>query len=163
VDFQLGELTLAKGASLMYGAVGPKLRMLKPHCIQSSQQSPNERLSFICSVYFRFKIKLIPLIPCIVVTTQIGNPWRCLESVQPSADAVTRVMVYVTNAVTWSSTMRTGGFELASSALTSSTLKWLQRSPAGAMTVNTPFRLVIYRAASGTCEDGTACSVKNYR
>jgi hypothetical protein len=49
----------------------------------SPGQSPNERLSFICSVYFRFKIKLIPLPQigkCIVVTTQIGNPWRCLES-----------------------------------------------------------------------------------
>jgi hypothetical protein len=33
-------------------------------------QSPNERLSFICSAYFRV---------CIVVTKQIGNPWRCLE------------------------------------------------------------------------------------
>jgi hypothetical protein len=33
-------------------------------------QSPNERLSFICSLYFRFRI---------VVTKQIGNPWRCLE------------------------------------------------------------------------------------
>jgi hypothetical protein len=42
--------------------------------------------------------------------------------------AITRVMAYViSDAVTLSSTMRTGGFELASSALTSSTLKWLQR------------------------------------
>jgi hypothetical protein len=45
--------------------------------------------------------------------------------------AVTRVMAYVTNAVTLSSTMRTGGFELASSALTSSTLKRLHRIQCG--------------------------------
>jgi hypothetical protein len=37
--------------------------------------------------------------------------------------AITRDMVYVADAVTLSSTMRTGGFELGSSALTSSTLK----------------------------------------
>jgi hypothetical protein len=35
------------------------------------------------------------------------------------------------DAVTLSSTMRTGGFELGSSALTSSTLKWLQRIQCG--------------------------------
>jgi hypothetical protein len=35
------------------------------------------------------------------------------------------------NVVTLSSTMRTGGFELASSALTSSTLKWLDRIQCG--------------------------------
>jgi hypothetical protein len=34
-----------------------------------------------------------------------------------SIQAVTRVMAYIANAVTLSSTMRTGGFELASSAL----------------------------------------------
>jgi hypothetical protein len=45
---------------------------------RSRGQSPNERLSFICSAYFRFRIKLITMI---VVTKQIGNPWRCLESV----------------------------------------------------------------------------------
>jgi hypothetical protein len=45
--------------------------------------------------------------------------------------AITRVMAYVTNAVTLSSTMHTGGFELASSTLTSSTLKWLHRIQCG--------------------------------
>jgi hypothetical protein len=40
---------------------------------------------------------------------------------------ITRVMAYVADTVTLSSTMRTGGFELGSSALTSSTLKWLHR------------------------------------
>jgi uncharacterized membrane protein (DUF373 family) len=38
--------------------------------------------------------------------------------------AVTKVMAYFADAVMLSSIMRTGGFEL-SSALTSSTLKWL--------------------------------------
>jgi hypothetical protein len=42
-----------------------------------------------------------------------------------------QVMAYVTNAVTLSSTVRTGGFELGSSALTSSTLKWLHRIQCG--------------------------------
>jgi hypothetical protein len=47
--------------------------------------------------------------------------------------AVTRVMVYVADAVTLtlSSTMRTGGFGLASCARTSSTLKWLHQIQCG--------------------------------
>jgi hypothetical protein len=45
--------------------------------------------------------------------------------------AVAWVMAYVADAVTLSSTMHTGGFELGSSALTSSTLKWLHRTQCG--------------------------------
>jgi hypothetical protein len=40
-------------------------------------------------------------------------------------------MAYVADAVTLSSTMRTGGFELGSSELTSSTLKWLHQIQCG--------------------------------
>jgi hypothetical protein len=71
------------------------LNVLKPHCIQSSRV----------------------LVPA-TGTSKSTSRRHCIQ-------AVTRVMTYVADAVTLSSTMRTGGFELASSALTSSTLKWL--------------------------------------
>jgi hypothetical protein len=48
-----------------------------------------------------------------------------------SIQAVTKVMAYVADAVTLSLTMRTDQFELASSARTSSTLKWLHRIQCG--------------------------------
>jgi hypothetical protein len=72
------------------------LRCMAIETNDRTEQSPNERLSFICSVfnicsvYFRWGSALFaPYLifapytsvsePCIVVTTQIGNPWRCLE------------------------------------------------------------------------------------
>jgi hypothetical protein len=53
-----------------------------------------------------------------------------------SIQAVTSVMAYVADAVTLSSTMRTGGIELGSSALMSSTLKWLHRIQCGFNTLS---------------------------
>jgi hypothetical protein len=50
---------------------------------------------------------------------------QALANPRHGIQAVTRVMAYVADAVTFSSTMCTGGIELSSSALTSSTLKWL--------------------------------------
>jgi hypothetical protein len=49
---------------------------------------------------------------------------------------------WCSDAVTLSSTMRTGGFELGSSALTSSTLKWLHRIQCGFKSLN--FRANFY-------------------
>jgi hypothetical protein len=71
-----------------------KVRILKPHCIQSSR-----------------------------VLVPAGTSKSMLR--RRGIQAVT--MAYIADAVILSSTMRTGGFELGSSALMSSILKWLHR------------------------------------
>jgi hypothetical protein len=57
---------------------------------------------------------------------------HCIQSSQVLVPAGTSKSRHIiSDAVTLSSTMRTGGFELGLSALTSSTLKWLHRIQCG--------------------------------
>jgi serine/threonine protein phosphatase PrpC len=56
-----------------------------------------------------------------------GIQVKCMIIIAKYAKA--RVMAYIANTVTLSSTVRTGGFEIASSALTSSTLNPSESSP----------------------------------